>query len=45
MSIWSFDVDAYRLRDKVTHEARTWLGRIKLKIRLIHKQNARGYIE
>ncbi len=46
MSIWSFGVDAYRLlRDKVTHEARTWSWKNKAKTRLIHKQNARGYIE
>ena len=39
-------VDAYHLlRDKVTHEARTWSWKNKRKTRLIHKQNAAGYIE
>lgn len=39
-------VDAYRLlRDKVTHEARTWSWKNKGKTRLVHKQNAAGYIE
>jgi len=38
--------DAYRLlRDKVTHEARTWSWKNKAKTRLIHKQNPSGYIE
>jgi hypothetical protein len=39
-------VDAYRLlRDKVTHEARTWSWKNKRKTRLVHKQNAAGYID
>jgi len=39
-------LDAYRLiRDKVTHEVRTWSWKNKAKTRLIHKQNTRGYIE
>ena len=39
-------IDAYRmLRDKVTHEARTWSWKNKGKTRLIHKQNGNGYIE
>ena len=39
-------VDAYRmLRDKVTHEARTWSWKNKAKTRLSHKQNPGGYIE
>jgi hypothetical protein len=39
-------VDAYRLlRDKVTHEARTWSWKNKGKTRLVHKQNGAGYIE
>jgi len=39
-------VDAYRLlRDKVTHEAKTWSWKNKAKTRLIHKQNPNGYIE
>ena len=39
-------IDAYRLlRDKVTHEARTWSWKNKAKTRLIHKQNESGYIE
>jgi len=39
-------IDAYRLlRDKVTHEARTWSWKNKAKTRLAHKQNKRGYIE
>jgi len=38
--------DAYKLlRDKVTHEARTWFWRNKAKTRLSHKQKAGGYIE
>ena len=40
------DADAYRLlRDKVTHEARTWSWRNKAKTRLKHSQNPSGYIE
>jgi hypothetical protein len=39
-------IDAYRLlRDKVTHQARTWSWKNKGKTRLIHKQNVAGYIE
>ena len=39
-------VDAFRLlRAKVIHEARTWSWKDKRKTRLVHKQNAAGYIE
>lgn len=39
-------IDAYRvLRDKVTHEARTWSWKNKGKTRLIHQRNRSGYIE
>lgn len=38
--------DAYRLlRDKVTHEARTWAWSNKAKTRLRHKNADGGYIE
>lgn len=38
-------IDAYKLlRDKVTHEARTWDWKNKAKTRLQHK-NSKGYIE
>ncbi|TAK84791.1 MAG: hypothetical protein EPO20_13190 [Betaproteobacteria bacterium] len=38
--------DAYKLlRDKVTHEARTWSWRNKAKTRLQHVQKRAGYIE
>lgn len=40
------NIDAYKiLRDKVTHEARTWSWRNKAKTRLQHSQNRSGYIE
>ena len=39
-------IDAYRLlRDKVTHEARTWSWKNKGKTRLIHRNKPVGYIE
>lgn len=39
-------VDAYRiLRNKVTHEARTWSWKNKTKTRLQHVQYRPGYIE
>ena len=38
--------DVYRLlRDKVTHEAKTWSWKNKAKTRLHHTQVERGYIE
>ncbi len=38
--------DAYKLlRDKVTHEARTWSWSNKAKTRLRHTQSPSGYIE
>ena len=38
--------DAYKLlRDKVTHEARTWSWSNKAKTRLVHKRSTSGYIE
>jgi hypothetical protein len=38
--------DAYKLlRDKVTHEARTWSWANRPKTRLRHVQNPSGYIE
>jgi hypothetical protein len=39
-------IDAYRiLREKVTHEARTWSWKNKAKTRLVHSQVKSGYIE
>jgi hypothetical protein len=39
-------MDAYRLlRNKVTHEARTWSWKNKAKTRLVHTNNRNGYIE
>jgi hypothetical protein len=39
-------IDAYKLlRDKVTHEARTWSWRNKARTRLQHSQNPSGYVE
>jgi hypothetical protein len=39
-------IDAYGLlRDKVSHEAKTWSWKNKAKTRLVHKLNSKGYIE
>ena len=42
-----YGVDAYRLlRDKVTHEARTWTWKNRKRTRLTHKSDPRrGFIE
>jgi hypothetical protein len=38
--------DAYRLlRDKVTHEAKTWSWDNKAKTRLVHSGQSTGYVE